>query len=411
MSTPDDKKLVNDQKLGEPVATADSASPPPLAPMPEEALGLAGESVDFNSVLSAVSGNGTYETPNDLASRALPAQKDRNLSSVIARIQDEGPAIADDVLAPGKDDSAASATKSSAAPAIVKPVEESLKRKNPQPKRPASHRQRTVQAERQAGVAQESAAAPPSIGFSLANVLVPVLVVCLLGMGYLLYQEEMRNEGLQSELARVNEKLDKLDGRVVVVDQQLLQQRKQMMEWVTTGQLESRLQAHYGMLEAKLEAELQLLRPSPADTVANPEIRPPSTPVPVEENDQPVMMNSQRAQVATEHSAKKDSPEIAGQSASKDKAEVVQKKPAGKTERSGKWVVHLVSHGNRAQAENALEWIQKAAPEASIRGAKVKGRQVYRVSVLGLDSKQEALAYRKRISQQLNLKGAWIARN
>jgi len=74
-------------------------------------------------------------------------------------------------------------------------------------------------------------------------------------------------------------------------------------------------------------------------------------------------------------------------------------------------MVHLLSFGNRGQAEKALVRYAGKLPDAELREADVKGKTVYRLTVAGFDSKKEALAYRSEAKRKLGFKGAWIARD
>lgn len=377
-----------------------------------ETSGLTGESVDFNSVLSAVSGN----IVQDSAATASSAAKDLNLSSIIANIQDEGPAGREDAYPPGKRKPATTLAQAFQQNSQT-PMEEEEKaatdaqaepiRKTP-PERRHSQQQAPLPGSDSATAIekptpQNGGAIGVSWGSIMARVVITLLMVCLGAMGYLLYQAEREKQQHQAESAKIHQELAGTHELVVNLDKQLQQQKKQMQNLVTPEQMQAQLESQRQNIDTWLQSELRLLQP----------IQPPANPVVLPQQQEMAPQPESEKPAAAENAARPPSKaiDLEPQALSVTKAaENNVPQATGEGKKSGKWVVHLASRGNRSQAEKTLQRYAKKAPDARIQVASVKGRQVYRVSVFGFASKKEALAYQKEISRELGLKGVWIAK-
>ncbi len=364
----------------------------------QEQLGLAGESVDFNSVLSAVSGNGTHDAPEKPAT-----QKDLNLSNVIANIQDEGPA-AQEAKATPETKQPPKKTEAELQPDAHLPIDAITKTDTPtspsQPPSQDNHPQTPTQAAladhaTTATTATESGLAekPVPVPWSsiLMRVLATVLLISLAGMGYLLYTQESGTQMRDAKIAQLNEELEKMAGEVAFLGQQLQQQ---MSNLVTATQMQEQLNTQRQDIDAWLQSELHSLqsdRPEP-DTEA----------VPDQQHNQPAAANNSTSQTPAakpEASSTKAISESMGKEAT-----------AGKGGRNGNWVVHIASYSNQNQAKKSLRQYATQIPDVIMQPARVKGKEVFRISIPGFSSKKEALDYHKKISEQLGLKGVWIAR-
>ncbi len=368
--------------------------------MPEE-LGLAGESVDFNSVLSAVSGNGAQDTAEE------SSQKDLNISSVIANIQDEGPAsrkgapsaVSDKPL-PAADQQTADGSSQPAIEKYAASAEPSGH--SPPPNSPVADAAAITEADNQA---TGSPATPWSS--ILMRLVITLLVVILAGMGYMLYRQEPGNQILQSELVQLRQKLQETDASVAALERQLQQQQKEMQNLVTPVQMQQRLESQRQDIDAWLQSRM-------ADSQA--QLVPPAAalPSPVKPVQDKTATQVEPASASeTQDAASPVAAEVGGNkiASNRTKPEKETETMAGQGSGAGRWMVHLASYGNRHQAEKALHKYATNAPDAGIQTASVKGREVYRVSVSGFSSKKEALAYRDKMQRKLGLKGVWIAKN
>ncbi len=378
----------------------------------DEAIGLTGESVDFNSVLSAVSGNLSGESTVD----AHPIPKDLNLSSVIASIQDEGPAVRADTCSPAKASRArAMDTEKLQSPGAL-PIEEQVTAQTESsvaPTRrgvqaedeeqpattPSSNAQTTPPQEIVTPVAQPAAVA--SWTGIMLRVVVTGLIAVAIGTGYSLYQAQLHSQQSQAEASKLYAELGAMKARVLSLEEQLQKQGQRMQNLLTHEQVQEQLRQQRHDIDARLQSELRLLRPIqlpvvPLETPAQPETtaQPKQEPVAEALAPKPVKAEKQESQAASAIE------------------KPVEKKSAmaGEGGKSGRWIVHLASHANEAKAQKTLRRYAQQIPDASIQVAKVKGRKVYRVSVTGFASKKDALAYQKKVSRELGLKGAWIAK-
>lgn len=370
----------------------------------QEALGLAGESVDFNSVLSAVSGNGTHDGPENPVSGKHGPQKDLNLSSVIANIQDEGPALPEGQTAPETQEPQPPA-EDTAQPNSHPPIESTTK---PEEQADSRQHQHAPPEESQQPVNQAAATAatgearlaesPVPVPWSsiLMRVLMTALLVGLAGTSYLLYTQEAGMQMRDGKITQLSEDLKKMQGQVAFLDQQLQQQQKHMSNLITPEQMQEQLNAQRQDTDAWLQSELRSWQSSSHPTaIAEPTANEQGKPSTAAKN---AVSQAPAAKPETV-SAKQPVSENRGQEA------------AGKEGKNGNWVVHVASYSSRNQAKKALRQYAKQIPDAKIQAARVKGKEVFRVSVPGFSSKKEALAYHKEISKKPGLKGAWISRN
>ncbi len=376
----------------------------------QEELGLAGESVDFNSVLSAVSGNGTHDASEKPVSGKHGPQKDLNLSSVIANIQDEGPAIPEGQTAPEKQEPQKN-SEDIVQPNSHPPIESTTKpegqpdspqhqhapqEESQQPVNPSASVDQAATTTAATGEAR-LAASPVPVPWSsiLMRVLLTALLVGLAGISYLLYTQEAGMQMRDDKITQLNEDLKKMEGQVAFLDQQLQQQQKQISNLITSEQMQEQLNSQRQDTDAWLQSELRTWQSSRPTATAER--------TPNEQSKQSAVAKNAVSQAST---AK---PETA--SAKQPVSENRAQEAAGKGGKTGNWVVHVASYSSRNQAKKTLRQYAKQIPDAKIQAARVKGKEVFRVSVPGFSSKKEALAYHKKISKKLGLKGTWISKN
>ncbi|WP_456417538.1 SPOR domain-containing protein [Thiolapillus sp.] len=359
----------------------------------QEAIGLEGESVDFNSVLSAVSGNGAQDAPEMPASGKQAAQKDLNLSSVIANIQDEGPAFAKEQLA-AETKEPENTPEKTLQPTEHAPTESIEKTEEEKPEIPDKPQQqspakenppRQIPAASTGGNSMAQNAVPVPWSSILMRLLVTVLLIGLAGMGYLLYTQEAATQKRDTTIAQLEGALEKLKHKIATLDQQLQQQQEQMSNFVTPAQMQEQLLSQRQSLDIWLQSELRSIQASQAAIAPEPAER-----------------------VAEKKAIQAPQPQAA--IAEKPASDENNSTAAGKGGKSGNWVVHIASYSNQNQAKKSLHRYHEQIPHAEIHAARVKGKEVFRISVPGFSSKKEALNYRKEISKKLGLKGAWIAK-
>ncbi|WP_456380706.1 SPOR domain-containing protein [Thiolapillus sp.] len=366
----------------------------------QEELGLAGESVDFNSVLSTVSGNGTHDVPEKPAT-----QKDLNLSKVIADIQDEGPATKEGKATP-ETQQPPKTPEATLPPDAHLPADSTTKtdkptkpHQHPQPPSEKNHLQPQTQvtpadhvpaAKPAGGAGLEEPPVPVPWNNILMRVVATVLLVGLAGMGYLLYTQESNMQMRDAKIAQLNEELKKMAGQVAFLEQQ-----QQTSNLVTVTQMQEQLDTQRQDINAWLQSELHSLQSSrPASSTEA---------VPNQQDNQPAAAKNTipQAPIAKLEEAAATKP------VSENRGE---KTTAGKGGRNGSWVVHVASYRNQNQARKTLLQYATQIPDARIQTARVKGKEVFRISIPGFSSKQEALDYRKKIGEKMELKGVWIAR-
>lgn len=345
-----------------------------------QSLDISGESVDFNSILSAISGNSEQSVPGEKETDNPPGHKNLNISSVIAEIQDEGPAGKLPESGRMKDPAAQRDTSGQghdagqqAASTVVQERED----------KPVSAQ--TPAAEKSAENAFQPSQ-PSSVSWQriLERLLLAVLMVTLVAVGYFLHRNENATEMLLAETARLAAEQQSLKGEIRALRKQYQQKQP---------------------APPPKQAEQQPATPPPsAGKRQHPDAWLPAG-FHVSQRPLAVMIAGVTASVTkkapTENVSARD-----GQ-----RQEVPKPQPVPKAGRAGQWTVHLASSSNRKKAEKLLAVYARKAPDAVIRAATVKGRKLYRVSVPGFERKSEALDYQKSISHELGLKGVWIERN
>lgn len=375
--------------------------------MPEES-GLTGESVDFNSVLSAVSGNGAQEIIEE------GSQKDLNISNVIANIQDEGPAAQTVASSGAAQDTAKQVRKPP--PVIDSPtaggssqqtLEASARLVKPPDQKPPP--QRSVPDAVPTPTVDHQGTESPVVTWTsmLKRLALSLLVLVLAGMGYMLYRQGLDNQLLQSELVQLWQQLQQTEASVAVVSQQLQQQRKEMRDLVTSAQMQQRLESQRQDIDAWLQTrmadtQVKSVQSEPVEQAAAVVAKPKQNAA----TGQPESANTTAMRSATSLMAEKPNNSVQKQT----QPDTERRAAVGQKNGAGKWLVHLASYGSRHQAEKALLKYTKNVPDADIQAALAKGKQVYRISVTGFRSKQEALAYRDKMHRELGLKGVWVAR-
>lgn len=392
---------LNEQEEGSPLKSDTSHFGEASDENMPDALGLAGESVDFNSVLSAVSGNGTPNTADE------SSQKDLNISSVIANIQDEGPAAQKGassaaVHEPSKrtHQSLPPADQHTADAVAQQAIEEPTSSAEPSDRSPPP--MGSVEDASAISLATDSPAVPWAT--ILMRLVVTLLVVNLAGMVYLLYRQGPGNQALQSGLLQLQQKLQEADASVAALNRQLQQQQTAMQDLVTAAQMRQHLEGQRQSIDAWLQSRMAEAQAKPVQpTELSPSV--------IQEQDK---ATSRVEPASTAETPPATSPVVDADNKVAPKRPKPEKEVGtelGQGSDAGRWLVHLASYGNRHQAEKALHKYASDLPDAVIQNALVKGKHVYRISVTGFSSKKDALAYRDRMQRELGLKGGWIAKN
>ncbi len=311
---------------------------------------------EFAAILDALPGglSGSAEPSPPAPGRG---ERDLNLSPVIERIRDEGPADGD------------------AEPAAEGPVET-----------PAG----TRSGDAEEAPLPEALARPPASGAGGLRLAV-ILLFCLVpAAGYLFYQQGVREAALEEELRALRQSL------VVLGEQQkTLEARLRAAAGRTEAESMDRAEVER-MIEARAERlrrEQEIFRLLALAMAARSEASAAADPAPEGKKAPEAGKSPQTA------------PRVAGGPAAPAK-KAQRKAPA-----AGGWSVNLVSSGSRAQAERALERLRRKEPRVRIREAQVKGRTVFRVVVPGFASREEALRYRGRAEKELGARGAWVGRS
>ena len=340
------------------------------------------ESVDFDSVLQSVSSRATGPLPEAFAqpSPEAPAgdsHRDRNLSSIIEMIRDEGPAGEDTSAEPAED--VLELSEGAAQPAA---------------------------GQSEAKTAPEPAGAPPAVTrqehpgrHPFLTGLVVLLILAVAGLVFFTYRQMQRQAELEARVKAAQQVLTLLDERYQALEERTAAAAPKATELVGRSELQQAL----AQQQQRFSDELLLFTAAfatPAPPSPGPAAKKESPELPVKP--QPVAKRAAGEKKAAEKTVVAgNEPEVPG------KAE--KQVPAGKAR--GDWVVYLLSFGNREQAEKALARHAEKLPDAQLRQAEVKGKAVYRLTVPGFASKKEALAYRSEARRKLGFKGAWIARD
>lgn len=346
---------------------------------------ISAESVDFGSVLKSVSPEAPDPLPEVLAqssAKTAPGDvhRDRNLSSIIGMIRDEGPAgeetpaeLAEDVL----DISTPAEPATAEEPEVVVP-----------PETPPLT------------MGEQGAS---SVGPFL-KALVMLLVLVVSGLAFLTWQQMQRQEELEAKVKAAQQMLGLIDERY----------RELEVRTAATTTLDGDLVHHSELQEALARQQRQfadelllfttLLAPRTPAAAEREQVDPETVakPEPAKTTVEPESAAKPRGKVPVK-AVKSDGV------ASAPVAEAEKQAPARK--KKGDWVVYLLSFGSKAQADRALAKYAGQLQDAEVRKAEVKGKPFYRLTVPGFASKKAALAYRSKVGRDLGLKGAWIARN
>jgi len=338
---------------------------------------------DFASILDAIPGDDLDSLSQAFAAPSSPdrekaVKRDRNLSNVIERIRDEGPAeveavdLAEDVLELGSAGGAESGEEEADEKPVVEPAPVVTEDTDPLPERL-----------RVGG------------GSARRNGFQPVVNLVLLGavavLGFLQYQQMQAETRLQVQLEEIWQMLGELERLQAGLGEQLagLQESKQPEAGgISREELEQALEAQRRRTDERFERVNAMLLPvlvAPAETHAVPP--------------GPGPRGKAEWRVAGKSVAQ----------AGEGKRKAAKKSPGQATPRKG-WMVVLLSSSNRAQAEKARRQLGKRVDNLEIRTARVKGRTVYRLAVSGFPSRKAALEYRSRMTSQAGFEGAWVGR-
>ncbi|WP_457667924.1 SPOR domain-containing protein [Thiolapillus sp.] len=371
-SAPEDKPVKAGSKLS---GTHEDLSRPSL-----QNLDVSGESVDFNSILSAISGNSEQNVSSEEENTNPTAHKNLNISSVIAEIQDEGPAGKH----PESGRMEGAATRQNVAGQDSGPVQQAANSVvQEQADRSASAQ--ATEVEKCTENVIRAVQSPPVLRHGiLERFLLTVLMVVLVTAGYFLHRNEKVIDTLRKDLALLVQKQDYLEQEIGLVHNQLLENQPKQKQVEQQPATPSTPETGRQIADAWIPAGFHV----------------PQRPL-------AVMIAGVTARVTKKaHAEQGRKPE---KTVSAGAPSTIQPAPTAKGR--GQWMVHLASSGNRKKAVKLLDVYIKKAPDAILRPATVKGRKLYRVTVPGLETKEEALAYQKRIGRELGLKGVWIERN
>ncbi len=327
---------------------------------------------NFAAILEAIPDGDLTTLSRPSSDSRSEGPRDRNLSDVIARIRDEGPAdgeeaLADDVLEIGghrmEGDSKPPAAEDREGSSPVESKVEDL----PEP------------------LLKQGDAGERRRGFQV--VLNLVLLAGLMLMGYLQYgQMEAENE-LQQQLELQRRALTEMEQQLTSLEERLARSRPMEKAVVAREELEAILQKH----DRSLEQRLALLS---AMAVVQ----------------QQGLAATKMESVATAKPVKAPANEEADQAAKKP---VAGKQPTQQTAARTKeksWMVVVASSRDPVQARKARNRLRSRLGKVEIRQARVKGQTVYRLVVPGFADKKSALSYRNTLVHKEGLKGAWVGR-
>ncbi|HHH14058.1 MAG TPA: hypothetical protein ENJ98_07455 [Thiolapillus brandeum] len=336
---------------------------------------------DFASILDAIPDDDLDSLSLAFAAPPPPdreeaVKRDRNLSDVIERIRDEGPAevenadLAEDVLELSSTAEAESGEKETDEKPVVEPAPVVTKSPEPVPE--------TLRVG--GGSARRN-------GFQAVVNLVLLGAVAMLG--FLQYQQMQVETRLQAQLEETRQMLGELERLQAGLGEQLAGLRESEQPeagGISREELEQALEAQRRRTDERFELVNAMLLPvlaAPAETHA-------ALPGPRGKGERKAAGKSVAQAGEGQRKAARQSP---GQAAP----------------RKG-WMVVLLSSSSRAQAEKARRQLGKRVDNLEIRTARVKGRTVYRLAVSGFPSRKAALEYRSRMSGQAGFEGAWVGR-
>ncbi|GEM_PF-5245266 len=335
---------------------------------------------DFATVLENLPPTGLDGISDAFAPSPAGAEKggnrDRNLSRVIGRIRDEGPAdlqsgeLEEDVL-----------ELSSAVPAAVAG-------KEPEPAVESAKKTGTLLSE-DASVEPESFTRGKGPGIQPLLNLVLLGAVAVLG---LLYYGQMESE------RRLQVRLEQMESSAVQLQriQSSLQERLTEIEkatdrgrWVSKDELTAALAARDKEAKARLDD---------LDAMAL------SFFVPL----QPLFKATEKSGEATATQKGMSVGVAAKKSVQKISTSNEKRSPAGRVK--AEWGVVLLSSSSRQQVEKARAGLEERFQQLQIKAAKVKGKTVYRLFVAGFHSKGEAIRFRNQLGREKRFQGAWVSR-
>ncbi len=358
----------------------------------ESELDLSEDSVDFHSLLSHVSGGSNEESgagnPDSSA-----AQKNLNISSIITRIRDEGPAGsgADEKPLSAGEPEARRHPEGDAGVRMAKSdsaAEESAKGLSP-----------TVEEVTQlarAAAEELLAARFEEVKPEKANRggwLFPALFLCLLAAGgYALYRTSSELALAKAGIAQLSTRLSKAEETMSGLRRQVSANATRFQVLYTPEKLQEDMAAYRKRMQEEMDLRLELM------ALSSMGFSPASTGE--ESND-----NFGNSSTASEESKEPQSV---------SRAPSVNETPMeGKAQEAprGDWNVYLASYGSESQARKALEKYIHKVPEARVQPARVRGKKVFRVTVPGFAGKKEASHYLAELRTELGLEGSWIGRH
>lgn len=334
------------------------------------------DSMDFQSLLSEVSSNPAEPSAEAKIDGSI-TQKNLNISGVITRIRDEGPA-----------GSRNKQTILSASKSDVKERGEEPPRLSGQAYGDLSTRMEDIlQLVRETTKEQlvnrldeiEQIQAHTGRGW-----LLPVLFLGLLVVGgYALYRTSNELALTKSNVLQLSSRLKKTEEKLGGLHRLVSDNTRQLQVLYTPDQLRTEMWIYQQQLQDDMRLQLGLLA-----------------------------LSGRKASVAP--TLMKDMPEVIGVMSES----VVQMPPL--KERKGKvktkaeaksgWNVYLASYSTQKQAKTMMARYLQRMPNLTIQPASVKGRKVYRVTVPGFSSKKEASRYLTEIKTEFSLMGSWIGR-
>ncbi len=355
---------------------------------PESEMDLSEDSVDFHSLLSHVSGD-AHEESVARTSDSGAAQKNLNISSIITKIRDEGPAgsrLDERPLSGGRPEARrhhegdASARKSESGSAAG----ESAKSLPPTAEEVT---QLARAAAEELLAARFEAAKPEKV--NRTRWLFPALFLCLLAAGgYVLYK-------LGSELALAKAGIVQLSTRLAKAEETMSGLRRQVsanashiQAAYTPEKLQEEMAAYRQQMQEALDLRLDLMALSTVPVSSR-----------GEGNDSP-----RNPSTAPQESKAPQSVSRSPSVQERPREEKAQRAPRGN------WNVYLASYGTERHARKALEKYVHKVPEARVQPAWVRGKKVFRVTVPGFAGKKEASRYLAQIRMEPGLEGSWIGR-
>ncbi|MEN8133488.1 MAG: SPOR domain-containing protein [Pseudomonadota bacterium] len=87
---------------------------------------------------------------------------------------------------------------------------------------------------------------------------------------------------------------------------------------------------------------------------------------------------------------------------------VTKKQPAVSVDKDGPWVINLASSPSKADADRLAEKARSRDIQTEQQQVTVKGKQYWRVQIIGFSTAEEARAYGDTAKEKLGLKDIWI---